>query len=629
MTNKNFDVMSMVDSYAQNEGISAEDVFKKKPETPVEPQEEHADSSAETTTGSDDEDGWRPDASLMEGMDEFKQPGVVYDKKDVKFAEDKTLINGADEEVTKEFIDTMNDLQLKEFNIEKAKKRHGYLKLQIPPGEFQVRILTAASDRDYKAAQAGIDELFDEMEKTYPEFILEREPGTGPKQKEEAVVDENNSQPAPEPVENKTKPTDTIEGVDVEEKSDAYDENAADVTINIDKRNLPEIAWSEEEVSKIKKARTIELNIVDSVNINMGDVEDASLNAVDAVLSKYQRKSNDVSKVLPASKYRATFTGLSYPEVLDLTASNEINSIDGERKKWSLAFDHIKNQSIGPWEEYVLYPDPVTKKITRASLEDEIPAEVADVDIHYVSKFEDFMRKTSYIDLEYILWNILCATSMPEEVISIDCHSNNNGVECGHSYDWIYSPSSLLDVESIPDAIWKDIKEAGEATSIKEALKIYNTSPVAASPYVKLHSSGFLAVYGHISAYAYLEKVYPLIKAIDNDDKDPTIISRSLIYNVACSIKAIMVPNENGKYTRFTDVEDVIKILDSLNEIDWQIIMQLNSMVTDPYHFKFSMRNIVCPKCKNRSNIPINDMSRLLFIVARSLSSVNVKLRKM
>ena len=107
-----------------------------------------------------------------------------------------------------------------------------------------------------------------------------------------------------------------------------------------------------------KKSRTVELNIVEGKDLEMSSIENiSSKSAIDLALAPYIRKSNDIVAALPASKYRASFTGLSYVDMIDLSNSQELNTIDGEKKKWTIAYQHIKNPSIGPWKEYRYYID--------------------------------------------------------------------------------------------------------------------------------------------------------------------------------------------------------------------------------------------------------------------------------
>lgn len=608
-------VKDMLDEYASENGVDAADIFKKPDPQPVEKKRPEPKK---------EEPGeWRPDASLMEGMDEFKSSGVTYDKKDVIFQ--REIVNGADEQLKEESRENMDDLQLKTANIEEAKKRHGISKLQIPPGELQVRFLIAASDRNHEVAQAKLDELLHEVETTYPNMILERIPGTEPvvsvTQKTAAEVaataeEKKKEEPAAQ--------TSSIEGIDTPPV------NEDEVKVVIDKRNLSKIVWSPEEVEKIKKSRTLELNIVEGADIELGSVEDVDSNAVDAVLATYQRKTNDIASPLPASKYRACFRGLTYPEVIDLTSANRINNLDGERLKWTLVYNHMYNVSIGPWQEYILYKDPNTKKEVRCEVGDVIPAAVPNEDIHQVTKFEDFLRHTSYIDLEFCLWKLLCATSMEKEVVSIDCHTKlENGQMCNNKYDWIYAPNELLAIDSVDPAVLQEMEETTNATSVEEAIKIYNTSPVAANNYVDLHTTGFKILYGHISAYEYLEGIYPKIKEIeDAEEKTPEMIAKSLAFEILTVVKAVLIPKPNGGYQRIRGIDNLQKVIAQLDEIDYETLEQIKDLMTKPYQFAFSMRDIVCPKCKNRSMIPINDMASLLFIIARSLSSVEVTLKR-
>lgn len=628
-----FNVMDMIDDYAAESGIDAKDIFKKKeadpvPEVPDKPIE---DEPVKSSSKKNKE--WTPDSSVMEELSEFSgKRGAVYSKDELVF-EDEPLKNAGDEAVKKESANSLNELDRKYENLEEAKKRHGISKLRIPPGEMQVKFLLAAGSTNHDEAQDYLDQLLDEVERIYPEAILERTPDYKEKKVEtvaesapkvEQPIDTPQPTVAPEPV----KP-ESIEGVDTPEELPSTKPSIStndDVKVVIDKTNLSGVSWTPEEAEKIRKSRTIELNIVEGKDLEFGSIEEVPANAVDAILSTYVRRSNDIASPLPASKYRAVFSGLSYPEVIDLSSANEINTVDGLRLKWTIMFNHMRNVSIGPWEEYILYKDESGKEI-RVDAPEKIPSNISRENIHQVSKFEDFMRKTSYMDLEFGLWKILSATAMDKEVISIDCHTDiGNGQECGNTYDWIYSPGDLLVPESIPKITLDEMAEATNAASVEDALKVYSTAQVNSNNWVELHSSGFRIVYGHVSAYEYVEHIYPKLQELENSD-DPTSIAKGLTYTMLTSIKAALVPNGKGGYGRITGVDNLEKVLSRLDEIDYETINKINTMVTTPYQFEFSMRGIVCPKCKNRSMIPITDMSRLLFIVARTLSSVNITLK--
>ena len=413
LKNSKFNVADMAKAIADNNDEEVSELFaKKETHQPVEKTE-----TIEPIRKSSEKKPWTPDASTLEGMPELTSGPVTYDKSEIKSDEEEGLKNISDDNALQASREAMNDLERKQANIEDAKRRNKIKYLHIPEGQYQVSILAAAGDTNYKRAQADIDEILEDIKNTYPEWI----------EFEESESNETNVSTAANTDVSETNEINhdntSVEPKVSESISEENINDSEDVKVVIDKSQLPEVSWSEDEIDKIRKARKVQLDIVESKNIEYGQIIDVDDNAVDTVLSPYMRRSNDVVAALPASKYRCTFTGLSYPEVIDLSNSQEMNNIDGERKKWSIAYNHIKNQSIGPWEEYKYYIDPTTKKKMKMDVLADIPAHVNPDTVVFVSKFEDFLMKTSFIDLDYILWKILCATAMPEEIISIDCHA--------------------------------------------------------------------------------------------------------------------------------------------------------------------------------------------------------------
>lgn len=637
--NNSIDVLAMADNYAQQANIDPAEIFRQHPVsgiTKAEAEAEETRQAEETqpepapTAPTKKKEAWTPDPSLLEGMEEFSAQPVVYDKKDLEM-KDEGLKNIADDNAMQDAIETMDELHRTQANIEAAKKRHGIAKFQIPPGQYHAMITAAAGDTNYRRAQEGLDKIFDEIEKDFPEFILEWMSGFGPK-KDEPTEPPANGTPEDKLTGDKIIDLPTTEAPpedSVEETTEPI--LGDDLKVVIDKQNLPSISWTPEEMEKIRRSRTVELNIVESSKLEFGEIEEVSGNLVDKVLEPYQRKTNDVVAALPASHYRATFTGLSYPEVTDLVNSEKMNSIDGEWKKWSIAFEHLKNPSIGPWEEYAWYIDPETKKKVRIGYDDYPPAELGidKDDIHRVSKFDDFLMKTSYIDLEFMLWKILCATAMDKEIVSVTCRSIHNGKECGHSYDWVYAPQDLLRVDSINPAVLEEMKKTGEAQSKEEILSNYNDSPVCSKNVVRLASSGFILSIGHASAYDYLNDIYPTIETLDEDTRDPSIITVGMAYSTLIAIKGIFVPKEDGTgYFKIVGTQGIANAIRKMDPVDWMTIGQVVQMMTEPYQFEYSLRDLVCPRCHRRSNIRIPNLERLLFTVAQSLESVQVKLKQ-
>ena len=606
MNNSDFNVMDMIDEYAQEQQMDPSEVFKRHPVSGNVKREAEGIKDEdlvleELPIDEPIDDGWRPDSSLTDGMDEFSTTGVVYNRDEIKVGEEP-LRSIADDKAKEAATGTISELERKERNITEAKKRHN-IELRIPEGFDRVKLLIAAGDTDHDRAQERIDQVLEEIEKTYPEFIIhldqvEQTPSEESVSAEDEVQMEPINRPDPD-----------------------------DVTVVIDKSQVKDVSWDPEELAKLKKARTIELKITETKDINFGSVVDADTSMLDQLLSEYDRKTNDVVAVLPASKYRATFTGLTYPEIIDLNNSVQVNNLDGERLKWTICYRHLKNPSIGAWREYLVYPDPTTGKEVQVPPDTIVPDSVNTADIHEVSKYEDFLRKTSYLDLQYMLWCILRATIHDTEVIQLTCVKERGG--CGQQHDWIYRPEDLLEPDSVPAVIGEEMRQTGEASTTEEIMANYQTSPLFTSNYVELHSSKFKVLYGHISAYEYLNDYYSVIRAAEitnvQAESDPRAMMTIVRGAIIPIVKGFLIPN-GDKYVRVKGTNNIVKVLDLLDEIDWATLIQLGDMMMSPYQFHYSIRDVVCPKCKHRDTIPIENMADLIFIVARTLENVSVRL---
>ena len=600
MDDTNFNVMDMLEEYADDQGVDPADIFKKsepvkKPEpVPVKKEEP------------------------IKEMPEENQMGVVIDMDDLVNDEGGPLLNNADEDLKVNGELTIDRLKHKTEMLEKAKRRWGVKNLHIPDHIVEEKIpdgallksefLMAAENTNEEAAQAALDAVFAKLQDVAPGTI-------------EYIDSSKNSYQE----ESEEKP---------EESSIEVDDESLKVVI--DKRDVNDVTWNEEDLDKIRKSRTIELNIVEKENVEFGNVKRVRGNAIDNILAPFKRKSNDIVKALPASKYRATFTGLTYPEVLDLamSTSKEMTSFDSEMKKWTIAYNHTENPSIGPWKEYLEYIDPNTGNRVPLPVGSDIPPGVSEDAVYRVTMFDDFMRHTSFLDLEYILWNILCATTMETEIITIRCRNQlPNGNQCNNRYEWLYKPAELLSLESIPEEVFEDIQKASDASGKEEIDKVYKSSFVADdNEYFRLTSSGFYVFYGHASAYNYMDNIFGRLEAIgkasNEETVDPTIVSKTMVCAALQIVKKILIKQEDGSFAEVDDADGIMRVLETLDEIDWKTLNELSNMLIKPYQFKYSIKGITCKKCNTKSSIPIATIGDLLFIVAQSLQSVQVKLTK-
>lgn len=578
---------------------------------------------------------WKPDEEDTKSLTELNRSslGIMVDKDKYTEKEDTTLRDVAEDHAIEDGAAAVDDLMIKTQAIEASKKRLHIVKLAIEDPAEHAAIFAIASDTNIQRRDEKLDARIKAYVEKFPSAVLEWEPWYGPNVK---VVKVNNDL---EPVES-TPVTEVIpaqptvdethtkeEDMEIISKATQNLEKIPDAVIDktvvrVNKEDVPHIFWDQEDVDKIKKSRKVELDIIETTPLEYNEVVELDENAIDNVLSQYTRKMNDVSSPLPASKYRATFTGLSYPEILDLSQSQELNTVDGLKKKWTIAFNHTKNPSIGPFKPFRYYIDPSTKKKIHLNAGEPVPEGAK---LEYGDAFDDFLKKTSFLDLDFILWKILCATTMENEVISINCHARHNGEECKKEYDWVYSTKNLLDMDKISPAVLEEMNKTATVSSQQEIEANYKDSFLASSSVIKLPHCGFKIMCGHKDAYEHINTIFG--KVLEITEAQNPAASDALTVTMLSVVKAVLVPY-NGSYAKITSVDGIMKVLKQLDEVDYQTVGEMMRVILEPYQFTYSLRDIVCPKCGNVSNIPIQDMSRMLFIVAQSLMSVQVVLKK-
>lgn len=576
---------------------------------------------------------WTPDEEDTKSLAELNRSslGIMVDKDKYTEKEDTTLRDVAEDHAIEDGAAAVDDLMIKTQAIEASKKRLHIVKLAIEDPAEHAAIFAIASDTNIQRRDEQLDARIKAYVEKFPSAVLEWEPWYGPNVK----VVKNDLEPVePTPVTEVIPAQSTVdeahtkeEDMEIISKATQNLEKIPDAVIDktvvrVNKEDVPHIFWDQEDVDKIKKSRKVELDIIETTPLEYNEVVELDENAIDSVLSQYTRKMNDVSSPLPASKYRATFTGLSYPEILDLSQSQELNTVDGLKKKWTIAFNHTKNPSIGQFKPFRYYIDPSTKKKIHLNAGEPVPEGAK---LEYGDAFDDFLKKTSFLDLDFILWKILCATTMENEVISINCHARHNGEECKKEYDWVYSTKNLLDMDKISPAVLEEMNKTATVSSQQEIEANYKDSFLASSSVIKLPHCGFRIMCGHKDAYEHINTIFG--KVLEITEAQNPAASDALTVTMLSVVKAVLVPY-NGSYAKITSVDGIMKVLKQLDEVDYQTVGEMMRVILEPYQFTYNLRDIVCPKCGNVSNIPIQDMSRMLFIVAQSLMSVQVVLKK-
>lgn len=615
---------------AQNFDADDDSVFKEEPEQkPIEqkiikeePKQEvkkeitPPHSTIETNPQPKKKDKeWTPDAAVLNEMPELVSKPVTYSKDEYIASAKSELRNLQDDTTANDAQMTITEMRTKNKNIDKVLKELGIKRLGIPDDNmegktYRFRILNAASDPKPERAEEKLKAIIQEMIKEFPEFVKTWEDSS--KNKADAPV--------------------SGENIDEFITSDNEDDepigqpvvNSDELTIVIDKKDAPDVTFNEEELEKIRRARTIELQIVDDMELKFNTIEEEdNENIVESVLTEFKRKVKDVTVVLPASKYRASIDGLSFPDIMDLSYHQELSPVDSMKKLWTIVFEHLSNSSI-PFKAYSYF---LNNKKEKVIIDESFVGQVPEgTKIYKVSKFEDFMQKTSVVDLQFLLWKLLCATTLDSELLTVTCMNEKHGKVCGHQYSWVYSPNQLLDESSVSEAIMNEMEEVGKADTDEEIKKLFKDSLVNKSNIVELPCSKMKVIFGHMSAYDFITKLFPAVQDLIENSKNQ---SEMYLTGILQCIKAFLIPKDDqGNYMKISNPNLIIKTYKSLNEIDSMALVKIIDMVLEPYSFKYMIKGAKCPKCKHKQDIDVGEVQQLLFLVSQALEQTQIILKR-
>ena len=366
------------------------------------------------------------------------------------------------------------------------------------------------------------------------------------------------------------------------------------VTVNVDK----------ELVADIEKTNEVNIFVKEVTDKDMLGTTIIENSNREGIINVYDSGINDVPITLPMSAYRCVMRPINWFDFIKLTAPTSNNGSDNELKRWSVIYDHLKNPSIGEF-----------------------------------NNFEDFLKKTKYQDRELLMWGLLVATADEEETLSITC----GNPKCKHNIKVKYHPREILHIDDNKTPKWF---EAADAAVGPEAISVWETACNIRKCY-KLPNTGIIAEINEPSAYEFITKKLPLINDLykrynpDSEITNADLRDASMAYFDYLSANALFVSamsivrTENGKQKtyRFTNWEDIEEIITkSLDAEDSGILLKLIEKTrSNVSPVSFYIENVDCPMCKrHEEKIPITEIGNtLLFQVSRRFSSTEINLIEM
>ena len=326
----------------------------------------------------------------------------------------------------------------------------------------------------------------------------------------------------PQPIEEKKPETNDVVEETPKDPSiniNVYNSENTPVTVNID-GNI---------VDDIKTERVIDVYVKEVSEKELRASKVIENCKIENIIKPYDPGLADVPVTLPVSGYRAVLRPMGWFELVTYVQPTARTAADAILKQWSIIYKHLKWTSIGQFES-----------------------------------FEDFLKKTKYVDQEFLMWAILVSTASEKETITIGCGDE----ECKNTHTMSYNPRSIIqiDEESIP----KYYKDADNAAPGEEAISVYQNKAVTHRMF-RLPNTKVLVEFDSPSVDEFINVKYARMRAVfdqyypdENFDKIlPQLMEMlnsgkmhdtefALKIAAAIGISAVSL-HENGQDYRYTD----------------------------------------------------------------------------
>ena len=407
----------------------------------------------------------------------------------------------------------------------------------------------------------------------------------------------------------KNDQTDDVETVD---HTPVNTGEPAEININVAPDQPVTVNVDDDIVNEITKTRVININVREVTNLDMERVTVIENTQKEGVIRNFDVGMGYTPVTLPLSAYRCMIRPLNFFEMINMLSPDSSSKVDYHLKRWKVIYEHIKNPSIGDFEN-----------------------------------FEDFLKKTKYSDINILEWGILAATSGDDEQLGVVC----GNPKCKHEFFHTYSPRTIIHPN--PDRLPKEYNQIGTLSGAP-AIEIYNKISSKRKRY-KLPVSGVIIEIHEPSAHEYLTEKLPTVIAkyaervpedpnMDNFNEntltsgDPRLGEFATKMALMLKISAVIVPpREDENYQtpheyRFTNWEDIDAQISMLPMEDTIAILKLISLQEEASSsVDFYVSNVVCPQCGREEPriVVTNLIQNLLIRVSRRLQNTEINLTEL
>ena len=340
-------------------------------------------------------------------------------------------------------------------------------------------------------------------------------------------------------------------------------ESGDTVEVVINKSALGTITFTEEEKSRLEKAKKIRL-------IEVEDKELKTLKVKKKIRKKDEFKilkknfDKSYSPVMAiASGYTCKMKNISAIEAIRMYQRPGRDTANSILEKWSLIYDKIIDVSRGPFND-----------------------------------IEDFLRHTAFHDYENFVFAMIASSYPEDDAIEFVCDKELGG--CGKSFSINYKNTSMIRQDLIQDSTKRIIGDIiNHAPFVDKAKEYADKSPVNYTKRFFVDNTSGIIVELYIPSVHDIMKNY--FEEIQENEDLLSTKDRDLVL-LAQGIKSIFIPDYEEDDGSFYQAEGVLAIVEALEDFttpQLQLITNKTLELTEPYTIRYGIPKVVCPHCKH------------------------------
>ena len=330
-----------------------------------------------------------------------------------------------------------------------------------------------------------------------------------------------------------------------------------------------------EKENSLKESSKSKLNYVDidSFQIDQPTVETqkASIENIFGQVSSYE-------VVCLQSGYGATMSALTYKDILTIT-----------------------NANVSSYEARKNLLNTIYKKIQKLSFCEE----------NKKPKFDEWLKMTSYGDLETLLYGIYCATFQEKSSVNVLCpYCEKEGTISINNNELIQTEGNKAEISNEIDEISKN------ADSID---KVMDYSIVSIDEkHKKKNIKSLMLNKSKMVFNIKRPTMYEILDILKNMKEDVIASLSSDTFNMLLCTFSIYVKNkDNDKYFIVKNKNDIVTIINMLSVEDVSDLKQAIDDILEEKYIYYKIKKTTCPNCKKEIyNIPMDIESLLFFQIS-------------